>query len=304
MKRFIKNILFFTIIFFAFISIIQLAISLHISDKTITGHDNLVQTEHINADLVFLGSSRAAAHFDPAFFDTTYKLKSLNLGVDGHSELPMAILRLEAYLAKNRAPKFAILNFDPLVNAGDEKGNTNFINKNSYARYAFFANKTEQPIVDYFGFNFPEKYIPLYAIAKYQLIVDCLASKEAPYSTTWYARHDDLSNYSPVMDDLLTKYPLPKNPGAVSKSLSTLQALCIKNNIKLICIQTPVYKIAYDEKVFALPQQICSALGIPFIDVSATSIKDLKSNFYNADHLNTAGVLKMNAFLQSGLVLQ
>lgn len=118
MHRFIKKIVLFVFVCLAPLALIQAIVSYRIKDRILYVSDNLDQTVNINADLVFLGSSRCCSHFDPVFFDTTFHLKSANIGVDGHSELTMTIIRFKNYLSKNKAPKFVIVNFDPLVDAG------------------------------------------------------------------------------------------------------------------------------------------------------------------------------------------
>lgn len=41
--------------------------------------------------------------------------------------------------------------------------------------------------------------------------------------------------------------------------------MCLTKNIKLLCIQTPVYKSIYDESIFSETKKICHYLNIPFI---------------------------------------
>jgi len=305
MRFFLTRILQFCFFLMAFALIIQLLIGLNIRNRSIRGHDNLKQTENINADLVFLGSSRCRSHFDPFFFDTAFNLKSINIGVEGHSELSMAILRLKLYLSKNKAPKFAILSFDPLVSAGKEKNDTNYIHKNDFARYAFFPNKTDLPLVEYFNYSFFEKYLPLYAILKYQLFYDCFHKRPHTFSVSGYEEHNKPADkvYSDVSDHLKDRFQVNRDIPGIKKSLGQLNDLCIKNNIKLICIQTPVYKKIYDQELFSEPGQICNELGVSFIDVNTEPIKEEKSNFYNADHMNIEGVTKMNSFLRSNKTL-
>ncbi|MDN3675796.1 hypothetical protein QWY90_00270 [Flavobacterium paronense] len=127
------------------ISVVQIAISYRIDGKTVTGYDTLESTANTNADLVCLGSSRCWAHFDPRFFESNYHIKTINIGMNGHSDLTATLLRLQNYLSRNKAPKFAILNIDPFVSAGSLTNNTNFVTKNQYARYAFFPNEKDNP---------------------------------------------------------------------------------------------------------------------------------------------------------------
>lgn len=286
--------------------LIQLIISLRISGKMIRGHDNLEQTSNKNADLVFLGSSRCWAHFDPHFFDSAFNMKSINLGVDGHSEVSMVITRLKDYLTRNKPPRFAIFNFDPFLSSGSETHNTNFVFKNDFARYSFFPKKKNLPVLNYFQFDLYEKYIPLYSVFKYKLLNDCLFSENTSnYIKNGYEVHDE--NWDTIkkpVTDIMKTFFLPKDQvPALTNSLDELNKLCANNNIKLLCIQTPVYKVIYDEEAFKNTRSICRTLGIPFIDANKENMRNNINFFYNSNHLNKKGVGEMNRFLSSDSLL-
>jgi len=302
MSLFIKRTLLFFLAVIVLITILQAIISIRISGKTVNGHDNLYLTSNINADLVFLGSSRCWAHFDPAFFDSTYHLKSVNIGVDGHSEISMAIVRLKDYLSRNKPPQKAILSFDPFIN-GALTVNTNFVHKDDFARYAFFPSKKDRLMVDYFQFNFYERYVPLYAMFKYKRIKDALLLNNRDNWVTYgYGNHIEKRDtlLQPV-DDLFKKdhYTSLSRSAETSRALSNLKQLCDQYKIKLICVQTPVYKAIYDEQLFSETGRICSGLNIPFIDANKEDIRNDIFLFYNSNHLNRSGVEKFNEFLKN-----
>ena len=305
MKRYFRTLSLFGLFLLVLLAIIQFSISAGIRNKSIRTWDNLSLTKNVNADLVFLGSSRATAHFDPVFFDSAYKLKSINIGIDGHSELSMAITRLNIYLLDNKPPRYVILNFDPLVAAGNEKNNNNFIHKNDFARYAFLPDKAEGMIADYFDYNFAERYVPAYALLKYQLLWDCIVTRESKYKRTWYEKHENpQEDYSTITDSIGNLYRMPGNEAAIQKKLSELNELCKQKNIQLICIQTPFFSIIKDEKVLSLPGQICSAAGVRYIDANLSEVKETKTNFYNANHMDVDGVKAMNEYLVRHLDLK
>ncbi len=301
MKKFLKNSLLFLSFVIVIICLLQLLISFRIKDKAVTGYDNWDTTSNVNADLVLLGSSRCRAHFDPRFFEKTYHLKTVNLGMNGHSELTAVQLRLENYLSKNKAPKYAILNFDPATIPGNTETNTNFTNKNNYSRFAFFPSKENSDLVNYFKFDNCEKYIPLYALFKYQLFEDCVTLKKSNVFPEGFELNDEKWDTikQPISDINKKHYFKSEEIPAVAKALNEFDKLCKKNNIKLICIQTPVYKVAYDEKVFAAPKLICERLKIPFIDIDTAYIRNNTNYFYNAIHLNKNGVIEINKLLKN-----
>lgn len=301
MKQFLKNSVLFSILLLGIIFLVQLAVSYRIKGKTVTGYDTLEQTANVNADLVFMGSSRCWAHFDPRFFEENYHLKSVNIGMNGHSDLTASILRLENYLTKNKAPKFVLLNIDPFVNAGSLEHNKNFVNKNDYARFAFLLNKEDKAFMDYFKFDNAERYIPLYALFKYQMFIDCITLKYSNAFPKGFEENDekwDTIKY-PISDFNKKYFSKPKDTPQIIQALKLLDDICKKSGIRLICIQTPVYKSVYDAKAFARPKSMCQKLNIPFIDANNSYIKDKTDYFYNAIHLNKDGVSEMNKLLKN-----
>lgn len=281
-------------------------ISLRIKGKTVTGHDNLEQTANVNADLVFIGSSRCLAHFDPAFFDSTFKLKSINIGVIGHSEISMAIIRLEDYLSRNKPPSSVIFSFDPFCSPNTFSNNSNFIIKNDFSRYAFFPSKMDLPIVNYFRFNFCEKYVPMYALFKYHLLADAITLTNVDNSAILgyqmeVAKWDTITN--PVTDFQKRNFFKISDVSAITNSLDSLKKLCGHYNIKLLCIQTPVYKIIYNDSIFSETNKICNNINIPMIDLNEEHIRNNITYFSNSNHLNKSGVDEMNTLLKKDSLL-
>lgn len=306
MRIFIRKFIGFAGFIFISLLLFQGIISFLLIGKNIRGHDNLEKTSNINADLVFLGSSRCWVHFDPVFFDSTFKIKSVNIGVDGHTEIQMAIIRLKDYLSRNQPPKYAILNIDPFIGAGSKLNNINFVHKDAFARYSFLPTNKNLLIVNFFKFNLFEKYIPLYAVYKYKLLSDCISiKKNNSYTKHRYERHDEKWDTisSPVTDTLKKSFYDIIEKKMVINSLVEFKELCSKNNIKLLCIQTPVYKIIQDENIFEDTKNLCKALEIPFIDANIEFIRNEIKYFYNSNHLNTDGVLALNLELKNNSLL-
>lgn len=301
MKQFFKNSFLFALLLISLLLLIQIIVSFRIKGKTVTGYDTLELTSNVNADLVFMGSSRCWAHFDPQFFEENYQLKSVNIGMNGHSDLMASRLRLQNYLAKNKAPKFVLLNIDPFISAGSLEHNTKMVNKNDYARFAFFPKEEDQAFMDYFQFDTAERYVPLYALFKYQMFIDCVTlSKSNVFPRGFELNDEQWDTIKYPISDINKKYFFkPKDIPSITQALKELNDLCRKNNIRLIAIQSPVYKITYDTVAFERPKTICQQLNIPFIDVNAESIRNNTDYFYNAIHLNKKGVEEMNKRLKN-----
>ncbi len=301
MLKFLKNTALFLCFAIVIICLLQALISFRIKGKSVTGYDTLDVTFGLNADLVLMGSSRCWAHFEPKFFEDTYQLKTVNIGVNGHSELTASILRLENYLAKNKPPKFAIFSFDPLITPGSFDENDNFTNKNDYSRFAFLPSRENADFVNYFKFDASEKYIPLYALFKYQLFRDCVTlEKSSLFSEGFEGNNKQWDTVKIPVSDVMKKYFIKNSQiKQLKKQLNELKTLCGKNNIRLIFIQTPVYKSVYNRSGFEKSATIAKSVGIPFIDVSSSPIRHDIRNFYNSAHLNKNGIDQMNKLLKN-----
>lgn len=305
MKRFIKKLLAFSFLILALLITLQLLLSFKIKGKTIYGQDNLDQTANINADVVFLGSSRCWKHFDPVFFDTTFHVKSANLGVDGHEELTMMIVRFKNYLSKNLPPKFVVINIDPVCVGGSFEKLESVTMKNFYAGYAFMPDEKNLDVLNYFEFNFYERNIPLYAAFKYNIITDCF--RRHPMATNYlkygYDRRDETWDTLSHPIGSIQKYPFDSTQErGVVWALDSLKKLCIQNNSKLLCIQTPFYKIVDCQVSTPRITQMCAREKIPFIDTNIPAISDSLGNFWDDFHLNTTGVRKLNNTLSKDSV--
>ena len=299
--KFLKNTCYYSIFLILCLTIVQLLISYRIKGKLVSGNDNWDTTANINADLVLLGSSRCWVHFDPTFFEEEFNLKTVNLGMSGHSKLSAIQLRLENYLAKNKAPKFVIVSFDPFTKPQNNLPNKSLIDKNKYSRFAFMPTKENEALVNYFGFNSEEKYVPLYAIFKYKLLGDCITLNKSNLYPKGFEMNDEVwdTTKSPVNDEM-KKYFFKENEIQIlKKQLNDFNLFCKKKNIKLICIQTPVYKVLYNEKNFEQSISICRNNNIKIIDANYEKIRNNSDYFYNTNHLNKNGVIEMNKLLKN-----
>lgn len=305
MQLFLKRLLIFLLLLALLAIVSEGLIFLRIKNKSLYGHDNLHLTKNNNASLLLLGGSRCLVQFNPAFFDTTFKVKSINLGVEGHAEIVAATLRLKNYLTQNKAPKFAIFSFDPFVNGNTIEQNKNMVTKNKFARYAFLPKPNNIPLLDYFKFNTAERYIPLYAMFKYNVIPDCLKPISDWNAYGFGMRTEQWDTVKiPVTNILVSTYFKESEIESIKSRLTELNNLCKENGIKLLCLQTPVYKSINVKKAFEITKQICQNLAIPFADLNMLDIAADKANFYDSNHLNILGVSALNKYLAKDTTLK
>ena len=288
----------------ALVLLLQMILALRIGGIPGRRKGILDQSAHADADLVLLGSSRCWMQLDPHFFDSAFDHTTVNLGVNGHLEISMAIIRLKHYLQSNRRPRFAILTFDPFSTPGSDTGNHYLFLKNDFARYSFLPARKDLLFLDYFQFNSFEKWVPLYSVFKYRL-ADSFFSSAGIRDHMDYGYENFKEKWDTALIPVLHQKAVLDEPvrEALSHSLSELNQLCTQNKIRLLCLQTPVYKSLYDSLTFSATKKICHSLQIPFTDVDVASIRDQRDNFYNSNHLNKLGVSKMNAFLAKDSVL-
>ena len=297
MIKFLKKSFLFCVVIILVILIFQVLISLRIKNIAVSGYDNWDVTSNVDADLVLLGSSRCWVQLDPRFFEKNYNVTTVNIGTNGHSELEAIILRLKNYLSKNKSPKFAILSFDPFVHG--KKINA-ISDKNCYARFTFLPTKNNSDLVNYFAFNNYEKYIPLYAIFKYQQLYDCISLKNKDIFKEGFELVDkkwDTIKYPP--NDNLKKYFIKKHEiSSLLVNLENLKSICKLYKIKLLCLQTPVYKSLYIQNNFDFSKTICDSLKIDFINATYDDITKDYNCFYNSNHLNKYGINRFNSLLK------
>ncbi len=297
MKKFLFRTFNYLAILLAVATILQLIISARIKDKVLYGSDNLYAVKGQKNDIVFLGSSRCFNQFDPWFFRDSAGASSVNLGIQGHADITVYLIRLKYYLANNPPPKAVILSFDPYINAGPYNVQKDFTHKDHFSRYAFFPRNEDKMIVDYFGFNFFEKYIPLYALLKYQVFIKCIS----PYKKTiWETRgvainpnvwDTTVAPYGDALQSALRSYNAFKiYYDSIKGDLQSLNNLCKENNIKLLCVQMPLFRGLYRKDGFDLVTKMCDECGVPVINTNDEFNIGDPRNFADPYHLNYQGV--------------
>ncbi|RZJ68505.1 MAG: hypothetical protein EOO50_01565 [Flavobacterium sp.] len=271
-----------------------------IAGKSLFGNDNLDLTDNVNADLVFLGSSRCWAHFDPTFFKNRFGVSAVNIGIDGHSELHLIKLRLERYLATNRPPRYVILNFDAFCEYDPLNKKQNNALKDEYSRYAFFPSDANADYVEYFKYNIGETYCPSFAFIHNKIFYNAiLATENQSYKNYGFARSEAVwDTVSRPVSNVMSKYLFNASQvDSIMSGLREIKQICNTNGIQLLCIQTPVYQNLSAAAQFKDTGIMCRRLSIPMIDLNISKISRDIGNFYNSNHLNAKGVNKMNEML-------
>jgi len=295
MKLFLKQVF----VFFGVVSVlaflIQCAASYRMKGREVLNlYDNFHVRYPERADLLFMGSSRCITHYSPKKFNEFFHCKSLNLGIDGHSELDMHLLKLQSYLKHNQPPKLVLLNYDIFINSNGYGEERNKVHKDYFSRYAFRPFSESTAIIDYFGYNLAEQYFPSYALLRYQMLPDIMSMNgEYKWRNEGYERHDenwDTECHPVKLIDTIMGFNSDEYVSNLQKVLFSFKKLCEDHQISLLLVQSPVYQPVFEKQPMKVPEALARNLGFSFFDFNRSPLNSEIENFYNANHLNAGGV--------------
>lgn len=309
MKKFIlKSIFFITpLIILAFI--LQPAIDNRLKQtaRSVNFKEwNDIFESKINADLIIQGSSRAYNHVSPKHLDSTFKINSYNLGINGY-EFLMQYYRFLIYLKYNTKPKYIIQTTDyrTLNKRKDLYMHEQFI--------PYLNNELiREAVIEYEGLDYRDFYIPMYKyIFNKSLITDIFNIKrDSVISNGKYKGFVALNKH---WDSTFMNYKKANINGYYSeidpltlKKFDIFVKYCSENGIKLIFLNSPVY---YESKQLLRNSDMIDSIylsysrkyAIPYLNYSNDSICLDTANFCNSQHLNSHGVSIFNPILSRDL---
>jgi hypothetical protein len=252
----------------------------------------------IQAQVLFLGSSRALMHFDAAAIGTRIQRSCYTIGMDGN-QLEHQLPWLITYLAHNRPPQLLVQNVDLISLAPD----TDLFFPSQYPPYL-----GEQAIHDHLLQVDPERWkdtwIPLYSFSRHGygyagLAVKGLLGLEDTLhdplhlgferkDRTWDGTFDNFKAQHP---DGITR----ANMEEARRTLRTLIRTAQQAGSKVVLVYTPELKEMQEltlnrRELIDTFKGIAAAAGIPFWDFSDAPFSADRRCFYNSQHLNGAGV--------------
>ena len=267
--------------------------------------DDIIDSK-INADLLIQGSSRAWVHISPRYLDSSLKLNSYNLGLDGY-QFHMQYSRFLLYLKYNKKPKY-ILQIADYVTLWKTK------DLYMYEQFIPFLNEEiiDKAVLEYRGLNKMDIYVPAYRYIHnnsvyFNGLLTYLDDSQSngkykgfqAQNKLWTSNFRDYKKVNPNGD----KYDVDT---MTLRLFDTFIKSCIKENIKLILVNPPTYfestKLITNRKLIdSIYHYYTQKYNLPFLDYSNDPICMDTTNFYNAGHLNATGVLKFNAILAKDL---
>ena len=302
MKSFLIKSFQLFIIFYGMLFLLQCMVDHGLKntyDKDFTDWNRLFNGK-INVPMVFLGSSRAEAHFDPNIIEKKTGIPCYNLGVSGASFV-FQQLRWKSYLAHNAMPRIVVQSIDLYALAGGES----LPQKQQYLPYydepALFDRLK---IID--KTVLIEKWVPMSKYRGYEgEIIKGLNAywgksytgpKVKGYHLHAEAWNHDFDNFKKSLGGKKIDY----SKSNFSKGFAMLQELikdCEKHNAKLILVWTPSY-FELNKLQEPMLTKIKNAIAtiarnknnMVFWDFTNDYLNTDKKYFYNSYHLNNKGV--------------
>jgi hypothetical protein len=259
---------------------------------------NDLYSSKINADLLIMGSSRAAFHISPQIIDSTLSLNSYNLGLSAwHFDMQYARFRM--YLQHNHKPKYIIQNVDVY-------GFSKRVDVADYQQFLPYINdtiiqntiKNHQGEFDVYQRNFPLlkykndskiAFEGFFNFVGFGYLYDT-TSKYKGYQGNNYVWNKDFEKFKKRFPKG-AKYKFDAN---IKSQFNEFLSFCKKENIKVILVYAPEYfevQPFYKNKneLINLCDESVKKYDCHFLDYSKSSLSYNRQYFYNSQHLNKYG---------------
>jgi hypothetical protein len=263
-------------LFFVLLCLLDMGFTqIYLNDSKHNKTNFVYNSESKNFDVIFLGSSRANNHFVPSVFEEK-GLKTYNYGMSG-SHLYETALLFELMLERNYKIKTAIIQIDLNI-CGDEPS------PKYLAQFLPFIHDSKT-VANYLSSQ-PDfylwYYIPFYRYIEYETAIG--------YRETW-------NTWMQKPNSLLQNggyYPLKRKGINMKNSLiglkpirnasyEKIKALCLKNNIQLVAMTTPICENTKNRDYFDAVTKV-----YPEIKRYDTVVKSDRY-FATCGHLNVEG---------------
>ena len=271
---------------------------------------NDIYDSKINADVIFMGSSRTYINISPAICDSVLKMDTYNLGLDGW-DFSMQKVRFDVYRKHNRLPSIIVQNIDFLT----------LRKRPDFVFHLQFLPYLDDDLIyngckGYNGeFDWRDRYVPLYKyIGKVPLIVKGIRAfftikKSKKRVEGLGSNLNDIVWQPDAFSHFQSKYPygvFRRFDSELTSQFESYVAFCKQNGIKMVFDFAPIYKeempleLSSPElmKVF---KRIADKYQVPILDYSSDSLSMDKKYFYNSQHLNKTGALIFSAHLASDI---
>lgn len=285
MKRFIRNIVIFSVTLLIILLIEDAGTTLAFHKKTTRKYAvwNDIIHENIDADMLIMGNSRAWSQYSPQILDSILGTSTYNIGIDG-SCFNRQLARYDIYRHHQKSiPKYIIQNVEFFT-----LGNTIGYEREQFMPYLMYPYFRKR-ICEIEPFSFGELFIPMYRYYNTGFYAD-YTKFDFPVvrgyfgeDNTWDgSKMREIKPYYQEVDSntlrLFTNY------------IEDVQ----REGIKLIFVFAPLYEDAMFNvlnlnEIHGIYYELSEKYDIPVLDYSNCWLSQDTIYFLNATHLNKTG---------------
>lgn len=286
MKKFIKNIIFFSIALLGFLIVCDVITTYAFHHKLTRKYavwNDILHTD-IDADVLIMGNSRAWCQYSPLILDSILGTNAYNLGLDG-SCFDRQIARYDIYRHyQSTRPKCIIQNVEYFTlgkTIGYER--EQFM---PYMMYPYFRKR----ICEVEPFKKLELYVPMYRYYKNNFY-------------TYYFEDDDTLVKGYHSSDIpwdgskmrdTKPYYHEVDSGTLNMFIDFVESIKRDDDVTLIFVMAPLYKdvrniVLNMDEIHQIYRDLSKQHDIPLLDYSDCYLSQDTAYFYNATHLNKLG---------------
>ncbi len=291
MRRFVFTILLSAVAVLFFNAALDIAISLHLQradDRRYEGWNDMINGD-INADVLFMGSSRARVHFSPMIIDSIAGTNSYNMGVDGYP-LYQQIVKYEVYdHYQQKKPSLIVITVGYFGTFGLRTG---------YEREQYFPHLMIPFVREQYKriepFTFAELYIPLYRYITYKGLYGVLTETPGIYDVGLYKGYKPLDRgWDGTAFNLQKSWHFSYDEFTMQK-LDEFIAARKSEGIEILFCYPPIYTgltriVDNLDECYNTYQSLADKYDIRILDYTYSELSADTTYLYNATHLNKNG---------------
>lgn len=262
------------------------------------GAINAWMSGNVNTQVIINGSSRALVHYDPRIISRETGLSAYNLGANG-VQIDVQAGILDAYLARNQAPKIIIQNLEAFSFEATKRGE--IYDPGVYIPH-LDSPQLYKALLDIDPDVWKWRHIPLYGYAVADMrftwvrgVARLLGFQGRqdyfdgfnPRNMEWT---QDFENFSKGAGSGVTYRIDPKGVSALERALGLAQS---SGAVTILVYAPEYYEMQHlelnREEIFHNFRELAARYGAEFWDYSDSPLCRDHAYFYNSQHLNARG---------------
>lgn len=249
-----------------------------------------MQRGNINADILYVGNSRALSHFEPWTIDSICGTTSYNLGIGGYA-IMVSVLKYQYYRLYNEKPKIIIQQADLGTILNDSAPHRHQSEQFLPLIYDRRMHKELRRV----GYTILDIYCPLYRYWGYQVVIkqgllECMGIKHYICDSSRQGFHYERGEWNGSELAKLDTIYARINPAGRLRFESYMRQ-CYEEGIKVILVNTPTYigatnKMVGLEQIDAYFDSIASEYNTVYWNYTYDEICNDTTNFVVSVHMN------------------